>query len=688
MSQTHRSFTVALFAVAQLAATSPAAAQTIPDSTRRDTSRLESVVVRGASAPATVGGASAVVVALDSLRLAPSALFDEAIGRLPFIHVRQNSRGEAEISMRGSESRQVAVFVDGVPITLAWDHRADVSAVPLTGVDRLVLVRGVSSLMYGPNTLGGIVDVGLAGVGGPGLAASPLQIKSSVDEFGGYGLSVAGATPIQAAGGELLLRGGAGYRERDGFAGARDISDPGSVADASWFGDRSLRTNSDLRHYDGFATLRYRRASGAFLGLTGTGFKAERGVTPELHNDSPRFWRYPTVSRQIAVLSAGTSPIMTPFGGGAVRASVGYDRGEFDIDQYDSNAYTTITGSEYGEDRTFTARVLATHSVAARGEFRLGFTGATVTHDELIDDTDAATYKQRLWSVGTEADIGVGETGSISAGVAYDAAATPETGGRPPFEDLSQWGARVGGSVNVMDEALRLHISASRRARFPALRELYSSALNQFEPNPGLKPETLNAVEGGATMRLAGIDLQGVLFHHRLEDAVVRVRLSSPTRFRRVNRDEIRTTGVELLAGWAGAGMTLDADLTLQDIKVYDQTANDAERRAEHLPEAEAGLRASLPLVAGIRGLAFGRYTGRQYCVNPNVAGQVDSADDSIRGDVGIERVISLARGTSRALFRTMRLSAMVDNVSNSLIYSQCGLPEPGRTLRFGVEIG
>ena len=663
-------------------------AQTIPDSTRRDTSRLESVVVRGAAAPATVGGASAVVVALDSLRIAPSALFDQAVARLPFIHVRENSRGESEISMRGSESRQVAVFVDGVPITLAWDHRADISVVPLTGVERLVLVRGVSSLLYGPNALGGIVDVGLADAGVLSPRASSLRVRSSIDEFGAYGVSVAAATPVSAAGGEIMLRGGAGYREREGFAGARDVVDPGATDDASWFGDRALRTNSDLRHYDAFATLRYRRPSGAWMGLTTTGFRAERGVTPELHNDNPRFWRYPSISRQIAVLSAGTAPLMTPAGAGTIRTSVGYDRGTFDIDQYDTSEYTTVTGSEDGEDRTLTGRVLGTHSVGERGELRLGLTGASVTHDELLNDTNAATYRQELWSVGSEADIGVGTTGLVSVGVAYDAAATPETGGRPAFPNLSHWGARLGGSVTTLGDALRLHLSASRRARFPSLRELYSSALNQFEPNPSLRPETLNAFEGGATTRIAGFDLQGVLFYHRLEDAVVRIRLANPTRFQRINRDEIRTTGVELLAGWAGAGVSVDADLTLQDIRVYDRTANDPHRRPEHLPEAEAGLRAAVPLPFDVRGLAFGRYTGRQYCIDPNVAGRFDSVDDTVRGDVGVERAFSLVRGTSRALLRTIRVSAMVDNIANALIYSQCGLPEPGRTLRLGIEIG
>jgi iron complex outermembrane receptor protein len=684
------SHNVALGVLLSAAISARAAAQVVTEPPRSDSARtrLDAVVVRGATAPASVGGASAVVVALDSLRIPPSAMFDQAVSRLPFIHVRENSRGEAEISMRGSESRQIAIFVDGVPITLAWDHRADISVVPLTGVERLVLVRGVSSLLYGPNTLGGIVDVGIADASTAMPRSGTLRLRSSIDEFGGYGLSLAGVAPTTLAGGELLVRGGAGYRSRDGFALGRGTSDPGSSEQGSWFGDRELRTNSDFTHYDAFAALRYRRPTGAWVGLTTTGFAAERGVTPELHSDNPRYWRYPSVSRQIAVLSGGTRPLMTPFGAGTVRASVGYDRGSFDIDQYDTIDYTDITGSEDGDDRSLTGRVLGTHSLGERGELRVGVTGASVTHEELLNGTDAATYRQRLWSAGTEADVGIGATGLLTAGIAYDAAATPETGGRPPYEDLSQWGARLGGSVTTFGDEVRLHASASRRARFPSLRELYSSALNQFEPNPDLRPETMNAVEGGVTTRIASFDLQAVAFHHRLEDAVVRVRLTNPTRFRRINRDEIRTTGLELLAGWAGRGVSVDADLTLQDIKVIDRTANDAERRPEHLPEVEAGLRAQTPLLLGLHGVVFGRYTGRQYCVDPNVSGQLDRIDDSMRGDVGVERSWNLVRAASRALFRTIRVSAMLDNVANARIYSQCGLPEPGRTFRLGVEIG
>src|SRR5688500_5529844 len=99
----HRSLipSLALGALCSLFTAPSLGAQVAAEPPRSDSARarLDAVVVRGATAPATVGGASAVVVAMDSLRIPPTAMFDQAVSRLPFIHVRENSRGEAEISM-------------------------------------------------------------------------------------------------------------------------------------------------------------------------------------------------------------------------------------------------------------------------------------------------------------------------------------------------------------------------------------------------------------------------------------------------------------------------------------------------------------------------------------------------------------------------------------------------------------
>ena len=109
-----------------------AGAQVARDTTRRDSTaqQIERVVITAARTPAAVGGAAAVVVAPSALNVSAAPSLHEVLRQVPFILVRQNSRGEMEISMRGSESRQVATILDGLPLALGWDHRTDPSLIP------------------------------------------------------------------------------------------------------------------------------------------------------------------------------------------------------------------------------------------------------------------------------------------------------------------------------------------------------------------------------------------------------------------------------------------------------------------------------------------------------------------------------------------------------------------------------
>ncbi|MGH7717776.1 MAG: TonB-dependent receptor domain-containing protein, partial [Gemmatimonadaceae bacterium] len=222
-------------------------------------------------------------------------------------------------------------------------------------------------------------------------------------------------------------------------------------------------------------------------------------------------------------------------------------------------------------------------------------------------------------------------------------------------------------------------------ARFPALRELYSGSLGRFEPNPSLDPETLVGAEAGATIVRSSFQLQGVAFHHRLSDAIVRT-TTEEGKFRRVNRDQIRSTGVELLAGWSSErGLTVSGDLLLQRVRVADPAVTDADRRPEHQPEVRASVDVATPLPFGVRGGAGVRVTGKQYCVNPDL-GRQEALARQTRGDVSLEREWRIGRGeTARALDR-VKVALSLDNVTDAAVYDQCGLPQPGRTLRLVVS--
>ncbi len=670
----------------------------------RDTSAqsIEPITVRGSRTPTVTGGATTVVVRPDSLPipLPPAPELADVLRQTSLVTVRQNSRGEMELSVRGSESRQPAIMLDGLPLSLGWDSRTDLSITPTTGVDQVMVVRGLSSLLNGANTVGGMVRMDLNAPLPRGASASPsIHIGTGFDQFSGRVLSGTAVVPFTPGNGTLRIRAGLTNRKRDGVAlpgGDPGDGFAGGAADPGSSVNPKLRTNTDLNQTDGFGSVRYDHGSGAFFGVSGSGYTAERGVAPEQHVQSPRYWRYPSQSRTLGILSAGSGVQRTPLGYGSVSVSAGSSTQNVNIDSYSNRSYSTISSKEKGYERVSIAHIEATHTLAYSAQLKVAATMSKVAYDETLNaqlvTATAVRYEQELNSYGVELEVPAAGRILVSGGVVRDEASTPKTGGRTPLGALHKTGWRLG-STFMVNDGVRLHAALSERARFPALRELYSGALNRFDPNPNLRPENLLGFEAGITLdggALAeqGIRLQAVGFRHRLEDGVVRITL--PNRlFRRVNRDEIRSTGVELIASWLSAelkGASITADATIQHVRVHDQLLTGSvenESRAEHTPEQRGSLTISSPMLAGFKASLMGSYTGTQYCQHPDLNRQVELSSQTV-SNAAVTRSFQLRN--NGILQRLTALIAM-DNIGNRTVYDQCGMPQPGRTLRFGLTL-
>lgn len=666
------------------------AAQEPPDTTDQDTvaRRMERVVVTAGRTPALVGAASAVIVIPEGLRTPTAPLLDEALRATPFVLVRQNSRGETELSVRGSGSRQMAVMIDGVPLSLGWDHRSDPSLVPLTGVQTVLLVRGPSALLYGPNVLGGVIDLGMGRSGAGSDPRSRVWAGAGIDPYGGRAFTIGGQVPIcPRRRGCVSMRAGGSYRQRDGFRVTANANDTTA--------EDGLRTNSDLRHVDGFTSVRWQNATGRHLGVTATAYAAERGVPPELHLQTPRLWRYPDQSRALVALSSGTGAVATPFGTGSLEISGGYNAGKLAIESFRDRGYTTLDARELGAERIATARIRLSHSIVG-GMIRTAFTGSEVRYEETVGFATPSNYRQRMWSSGAEVQWPLGARIAVVAGAAHDAATTPEGGGKERLGRVDAWGWR-GGTTVLVNHGLNVHASVSRRSRFPALRELYSGALNRFQPNPNLKAERLTSAELGTTMGSDGATprgvsrgrtLQLVAFHHKLKDAVVQTTVPNTQLFIRVNRDEIRSTGAELMGVWHSSSESTEAfsvsgDLLAQRVRVRDHAAQ-VETRPEHQPQLRGSFELGVPLLLAIRGYASAHHTGAQYCLRSGGGDQL-KLDGKTKGSLSLER--SWPLGRSEGLYEALRTTLTLENMTDVTVFDQCGLPQPGRTLRLTIQL-
>lgn len=641
--------------------------------------RIGRIEVQGQRPATTVGGASALEIELDSLAVPAAASVEEVFRQLPGIHVRTNSRGEAELAVRGSESRQVAVLLDGAPITLGWDARTDVSMFPAGAVTDITLIRGLSSLLHGPNVLGGVVEMRV-GRSDERSGEAALSATGGLDSEGGFGASAVAYTPFETDDGEGGIRFGAGFRDSPGFVLPAEIREPVPT-------DDDLRLNTDRRNLSGFVAGRFVGDGGAWAALTASTFGARRGIAAELGAAAPRLWRYPSVRRTILAASAGTGQRQTPLGRGDLELSLSLDDNHTEIEAFATRAYDQVVGREIGDGLTTTARLLGDHSLGQRGELSGVFTYSDIRHDA-DEDGVVRSFQQRLTSLAFETawrlvdDPGAAvQNVRLSLGGAWDRGMTPRTGGLESLGTIDDWGARLGVSAVVADGAALLHAGVSRRGRFPSLRETYSESLNRFVPNPDLSPEHLLAAEAGVTLAAGNGDVQIVGFRHRLEDAIRRITFEDGRRMR-VNSERLVSTGLELMASQSLGPVTLGGDLTLQSVSLTDPgTAISSE--PENLPETEGRLFAQVPLVADVSGTIELDYTGSQFCQDPDTGSDVE-LDGGSWWNASLGRLFRFDTGRGQ---RSVQARVLGRNLGSQVLYDQCGLPRAGRSFEVQLRV-
>ena len=656
-----------------------------------DSFRLDGIRVVAGRRLTVTGGVGVVEMRLDSLGSVPIPTLEQALREMPLVRVRENSRGEAQPSLRGATDRHIAVLVDGVPLTLGWDHRTDLSIIPLTSARSIRLLRGLSSVLYGPNVLAGVVSIDVARGVERLEAPPPATLSSALDHNGGLILGGTVARSLESGGGQWLVQGGAGFRDLPGVS--IPSSDSGILGDPALLSaDGDLRLNSDAQHKDAFVSVRYQGDEGGWVSLTSSGFDVERGVPPETHEADPRLWRYPDQTRVITAVSGGTGRKETGWGSGDIEASLGLDFGSFRIQQFDAPTYESVIDEEEGDDRTVTLRVLGAHSVGERGDFRTALTYGNISHTEQLRSAGVRDYLQRLWSLGSEVEWrlddlpgweSLGAT-HLNVGLSVDGADTPESGDIPPLGRMGDWGGRLGFSSLTGRGRLLLHGGVSRRARFPSLRELYSDALGRFVPNPNLVPEVLTGTELGLTWDLQGVDLQVVGFRQVLSDGIVRIGVQTPQgpRRQRVNRDGIRSTGLEMVASGEWRAVQYSGDLTLQQAWQIEE-GSDVKIRPEYEPSVVGGFSVSVSAPAEFRLLGGYHFVGTQFCLNANST-SMDKLTRTHRFELQLRRLFAFEGGS--ALGNADALVS-VTNLTDNAIFDQCGLPQPGRTFRIQLRL-
>jgi vitamin B12 transporter len=173
--------------------------------------KLATIVVTPTRAPEplsqTLGDNS--VISRETLETLPNGTLSEALARAHSIE-SVNLGGPQTVStinIRGTNSNQSLILIDGVRVNNATNGLPPLNAIPLNSIERIEIVRGTSSSLYGADAIGGVVNIitrsetdrpfsayANAGIGTYATAQYDAGFSGAKDGwsyslFGGYGQS-------------------------------------------------------------------------------------------------------------------------------------------------------------------------------------------------------------------------------------------------------------------------------------------------------------------------------------------------------------------------------------------------------------------------------------------------------------------------------------------------------------------
>ena len=123
---------------------------------------IEEIVVREVRIRAALDDPSSTVTVIEVEDLGSGLeTTPEILARVPGLKVRQyGGLGQlSTVMIRGSSAEQVLVLVDGVRLNTGQGGGVDISSIPVDTIERIEVIRGGGTAIYGHDAIGGVVNI-------------------------------------------------------------------------------------------------------------------------------------------------------------------------------------------------------------------------------------------------------------------------------------------------------------------------------------------------------------------------------------------------------------------------------------------------------------------------------------------------------------------------------------------------
>ncbi|HEY2901782.1 MAG TPA: TonB-dependent receptor [Polyangia bacterium] len=632
-------------------------------------------VVTAPLAPPNASGADATaatsVITSDRTPRAGESL-PQLLSELPGLAVtRLGGLGaSAFLSIRGSTWEQVRIYVDGVPLNLAAGGQIDLASIATGSIERIEIYRAMSPISVGTSALGGIVSITTRQPRVTGGEAN-AGVGSFGTRFAGVGGALAdGPVRLYAALHWMGVRGDFAY---DWDNGTRNNPTDDQIR---------TRQNNQLWQGDAVARAAVALSTKRELQLSLAGIDRHQGLPGfgiNLATESNLTTRRGTIS-----LGYTGRDDLGP--GGRLHAQVytllTEERfvdplSQLSFKPSDTRDFTTTVGATVYGARAVTSWLKLAAILDGRDE-------QFAPHDRGAGVETAGDVATRLFgSAGIEADtwwqgLRLGVIPSLRGELGRDVRT-----GRTAFDDFIPAGvpityAQALGRVGFLQrptDALSLKANVGRYARQPSFLELFGNS-GFILGEPTLKPETAINGDVGASFRqensLGALSVDGALFGAAVDD-LIQFQQNAYGRSHPANVGHARILGVELSAdGGLGRHARLVGQVTYCDARDTSDNTSSRGRQLPLRPRFRAYARPEL------RAIDTGALRAGIYADADVTSGNyLDAANQ-----VAVPSRLLVGAGASLEWpAGGVRLTASLQNLTNSFISDVTGFPLPGRAL-------
>lgn len=592
--------------------------------------------------------------------------------RIPAAISKTNSRGETLLFMRGAAERQICMFLDGVPMNVPWDNRMDMSFVPADIIGNIAIHKGAGSVLYGPNTIGGAVNISTIERKSDGMGAD-LRLNSN-DANSQY-ISLTHDNRM----GDFNYIVNVSYLKSDGFLLSNKTE--GLINQNP---NSKLRTNTDQERLSAYLRAEFELSEATSLGLSFNHINSEKGVTPEGHvlAEDARFWRYPLWRRSIAALNA--EHVFSEKSHRVLKAAVWFDKFDQKIDYYDDISYSNSSQSEDLDESNYGARVSFQTQAFGDDMLTFAFTGFISDNTFQSDKEGLFDYVQKTYSGGAEYRKTFGSL-MITAGASLDGNMSEKQESEAvnvlEEDDLSAVSSSLGFKY-FLDEDYNLFAAIMNKTRFPTLREKYSTGGGKFIVNKELGPETGLLNEIGVNAKIDNFEATFVVFANFYDDLIAKATVYNSEggkKKQRENVDKSRTLGLETVLSYSPMD-NLDLALHFTYMNAKKEQDGRYDGNLEYIPEIISAFNAVYAFPFGLEAMAELEYTGKQTAQNDFI-GDWDEIDPTM---------ITNLRFAYKIPYSDIMISEVyirANNIFDTYKLSQFGIPDPGRMFIAGMNV-